>query len=283
MDTTVRTVDLANRVLAYREYGDPDGRPVLYQHSMPSSSREAEFFDAAARAHGLRLLAIDRPGMGGSSMSPNRSIVEMVRDVGVLINRLGIKEFGVLAFGGGAPYAWVLGQGMAHRVQAIAVVSGERPGDNYVLETAKAFMALGTLPFVGKRFRDPEKAGKAWADAFKHAGAADQAAAANESFRRIELEAIAEAFAEGSGGAAKDVALVHGAHWGFDLADVRVPALVWHGSEDTRIKLDDARRLVAQVPDARFTALDGEGHLSALVNHADEIVAALAASLPARS
>lgn len=280
MDSTVRTVDLANRVLAYREYGDPDGLAVLYQHSMPSSSLEAAYIDDAARERGLRIIAIDRPGMGDSSMSPNRSIPEMVRDVGVLINRLDIDSFGVLALGGGAPYAWVLGQGMAHRVRALAVVSGETPGHSHVVETAKAFMALGTLPFTKRRFLDPAKAERAWADAFKDAPAADQEAAADPDFRAVELAALANAFAEGSGGAAKDVALVHGAKWGFPLTEVDVAhTLVWHGSADPRVSLEECRRVTDQVPGADVRVLEGEGHVSTWTRHRDEILDALAAAM----
>jgi pimeloyl-ACP methyl ester carboxylesterase len=56
------------RRLTYREYRAPQGRPVIYHHGTPSSRVKPEAFGlpAAAAVSGVRLIAPDRPGMGGS-------------------------------------------------------------------------------------------------------------------------------------------------------------------------------------------------------------------------
>ncbi len=53
------------RTLACLELGDPEGSPVLYFHGYPGSRLEGRLAAGAARRHGLRLIAPDRPGFGG--------------------------------------------------------------------------------------------------------------------------------------------------------------------------------------------------------------------------
>ena len=54
------------RTLAYAEYGYARGAPAFYFHGTPGGRLEGRFLDAAARAHGVRLIALDRPGYGRS-------------------------------------------------------------------------------------------------------------------------------------------------------------------------------------------------------------------------
>ena len=70
---SLQRVRLADgRVLAYRVYGqtlEAASRAVaLYIHGFPSCSLEASLLAHAASRAGLALLAIDRPGIGGSSL-----------------------------------------------------------------------------------------------------------------------------------------------------------------------------------------------------------------------
>jgi pimeloyl-ACP methyl ester carboxylesterase len=58
--------------MAVDEVGDPAGAPVLYLHGTPDSRLARHPDDGLAAAAGVRLLAIDRPGYGGSSPLPHR-------------------------------------------------------------------------------------------------------------------------------------------------------------------------------------------------------------------
>lgn len=53
------------RTLAYCDYGDSRGHPVFYAHGGPGSRLEGSFFNETAARFGFRLIATDRPGMGG--------------------------------------------------------------------------------------------------------------------------------------------------------------------------------------------------------------------------
>ena len=62
--TPARTVGLGNgRTLAYLEWGDPNGSPILECHGNPGC-RVLVWDEAVAARLGVRLITVDRPGIG---------------------------------------------------------------------------------------------------------------------------------------------------------------------------------------------------------------------------
>ena len=92
-------------MLQRHEYGPRDGTPVLYLHGTPGTGREAAVLHGAARDAGVRLVAPDRPGMGGSPGTPVRRLADWPADVEGLADALGLERFAVLGWSGGGPYA----------------------------------------------------------------------------------------------------------------------------------------------------------------------------------
>ena len=82
--------------LSYDDVGDPAGRPVVYLHGTPDSRLSRHPDDGLAEAGGVRLIAVDRPGYGGTSPGP------LGDRVTALLGRLGIERAAVLAWSGGA-------------------------------------------------------------------------------------------------------------------------------------------------------------------------------------
>src|SRR5436189_4775048 len=83
-------------VIAFEQYGDPGGVPVIFCHGWPSSRTMARLTDDAARDLGIRIVSLDRPGIGGSSLQPNRGLSDWSPVVRQLVDHLGIGEFRVL-------------------------------------------------------------------------------------------------------------------------------------------------------------------------------------------
>src|SRR5256885_812391 len=50
-------------VVAFEEYGDPNGVPVIFCHGWPSSRTMARLTDEPARDLGIRIISPDRPGI----------------------------------------------------------------------------------------------------------------------------------------------------------------------------------------------------------------------------
>jgi pimeloyl-ACP methyl ester carboxylesterase len=75
--TTQQTVSLPDgRTIGLAEYGAPGGRPVLFFHGSPDSRLSAAILAGAADRNGVRLIALDRPGMGLSDPEPRRRLVD---------------------------------------------------------------------------------------------------------------------------------------------------------------------------------------------------------------
>lgn len=110
------------RRLAFAEYGDPQGLPVLYCHGFPSSRREAELIDPAARAEGARIIAPDRPGYGDSDPLAGRSIAGWSMDACALADHLGLPRLALVGVSGGGPYALACAITIPDRITACALV-----------------------------------------------------------------------------------------------------------------------------------------------------------------
>jgi pimeloyl-ACP methyl ester carboxylesterase len=53
-------------------------------------------------------------------------------------------------------------------------------------------------------------------------------------------------------------------HWGFDMADVKVPVRWWHGDSDHIVPFAHGEHVVSRLHDARLVAMPGESHLGGL-------------------
>lgn len=102
-----RLVDPAadGHALAYTEWGDPDGRPVLYFYGMPGSRLFVPDPRAAAD-EGVLLITADRPGTGRSDPQPGHAIGDWPADVVVLADELGLDRFGVVSWSAGTCYVF---------------------------------------------------------------------------------------------------------------------------------------------------------------------------------
>src|SRR5438046_9894978 len=94
-----------NAVIAFEEYGDANGVPVIFCHGWPSSRSMARLTDEPARELGIRIVSIDRPGIRDSSFQPDRKLSDWPRLLKQLVEHLDLRAFRVLAISGGAPSA----------------------------------------------------------------------------------------------------------------------------------------------------------------------------------
>ncbi len=102
----VRDIRLSDgRRLAYRDYGDPKGRPMLYFHEGLGSSLLPRDAHALARGLGLRIVSVERPGFGQSDPRPDYSFDGVAEDVVELCDALGLSDVRLSAILSGAPSA----------------------------------------------------------------------------------------------------------------------------------------------------------------------------------
>ena len=117
-DATITLAD--GRTLAYCEWGNPTGSPVMLVHGGPGSRLLCPDEDATAVA-GVRLLTVDRPGYGGSGPRPDPTLLGWADDVQALADRLGLDRFAMVGWSAGGGYALACAVRMPGRISAVGL------------------------------------------------------------------------------------------------------------------------------------------------------------------
>ncbi|CAI7644652.1 unnamed protein product [Penicillium bialowiezense] len=98
----------SGRTIAFSEVGDPKGHVVLCCVGMGLTRYLMAFYDELARTLNLRLVTLDRPGVGESGPyqvdEPNTPL-SWPDDVAIVCNHLRVTKFSILAHSAGAIYA----------------------------------------------------------------------------------------------------------------------------------------------------------------------------------
>jgi pimeloyl-ACP methyl ester carboxylesterase len=272
------------RVLAFEEYGDPAGFPVLSFHGGLSSRLDAAPAHEAAGAMGVRLLSPDRPGMGLSTFQPGRRLTDWPADVEHLAGALALDRFAVMGWSAGGPYAAVCAAKLGTRVTAAALLSSSVPLDLYGTTRGLAVEDRALLLLARHA---PRLASTVMKVSIVNASNARLLRAAMRAFPPADqtiltqwgppdhaLAFVREAMRQGTEGCVLDYK-IFGDPWGFSLEEIRVPVQIWEGSDDQTGPPDYREFLRRHIPHATVTVVPGEGHLSLLPNQAPSIFAAL--------
>jgi pimeloyl-ACP methyl ester carboxylesterase len=267
------------RALAWAEWGPADGRPVLFCTGAGMSGWLG-FGAPALPALGLRLLAIDRPGLGGSDPDPGKTLRSWAADVRALIAAQRLAEVTAVGFSQGAPFALTLaGHGL---VRAVAIVSGQddlahpRLAPLLPAEVA-AMVATARDDPAGfeRRFARAATAEGLWQLVLSMSGARDRGLYASAAFGAAFRRALDEGFARGAAGYARDLVNALGP-WPVAPEDVAVPVDLWYGAQDTSPvhSPDLGATLASRLPSASRTVDPAEGG-SILWTRARDILVAL--------
>jgi pimeloyl-ACP methyl ester carboxylesterase len=119
------------RRLALDDRGDPGGTPVLYCHGSPDSRLARHPDDSLALATGVRLLAVDRPGIGGSDPDPSSTPASVADDLVAVLDHLGIERAGVLAWSTGTLFALAFAGAHPDRCGRVVLAAPLVPADAY--------------------------------------------------------------------------------------------------------------------------------------------------------
>ncbi|WP_255151454.1 alpha/beta fold hydrolase [Halorarius halobius] len=277
MTADVTTVAAARGRVAYAEYGDPEGAPLVLFHGTPGSRLFGAVFDDAARERNVRLLVPDRPGYGRSAPRPDRTLADTAAFVEPVLDDAGVDRARVAGFSGGGPHALALAATAPERVTGVELVSTAAPPSLHDRPTAQRLLhglAAWTPPLLSALLR-----GQAWLAARGSPSLVagqytDDPAALDDATGRAVREEFLEAFADGTTGAVTELALL-GDEWDLPLDAVDAPVRLWHGDDDENAPLEGARALARQV-DGEVTVLDGADHLTALLDARDRLLDAAA-------
>ncbi|RIX30698.1 alpha/beta fold hydrolase [Amnibacterium setariae] len=278
------------RVLETWISGPDDGVPLVFHHGTPGSARPTRSMERAVHAHGLRFVALTRPGYGGSTRRAGRSVADVVEDTAAVLASIGAEEAYVAGWSGGGPHALACAARLPH-VKSALLIAGVAPFDAEGLDFL-AGMGQDNLDEFGLAV-EGEAHLRPYLDAQRpelQATTAEGVIAAMGSLLpdadRAVLTAefgedMAASFADAlrvsvDGWLDDDLAFVR--DWGFSLDEVRKPVVLWQGDEDLMVPFAHGRWLADHVPGVAARLQRGEGHLSIAVGAIDRMLDELIAA-----
>jgi pimeloyl-ACP methyl ester carboxylesterase len=261
------------RRLAYAEFGDPLGYPVLNCHGSFTGGLDIAVAGPVARQLGLRIVSPDRPGTGGSTRARGRTIAEWAGDVETLLDALEIERCAVLGWSSGGPFAASLGALLPQRVDAVAIVAGvvpldwpwDPPGEATSLLSPSLRLSDKWPGYSSLRFRAEAEMARCmprrwWARRSRSMPPADVAAVEGSG-----LALLARAVWKGlrrPGGTVDDYRAID-QPWGFAYESIPVPVRLWHGVEDPLVPCDWSREARRRIPGSVLFAVEASGHFVA--------------------
>jgi pimeloyl-ACP methyl ester carboxylesterase len=291
-DRTIRLTD--GRFLGYREFGDPAGSPVFFFHGIPGSRCGGELVANLAAEHQLRVIGIDRPGIGLSTFQPDRTFLDWPHDVEALADTLGLAHFAVVGNSGGAAYVAVCAARLPERLTFAGIISGMGPLSTpdglrtlplsrtdrllaHIAQRSPRLACLAAAPIVAHRI-DPDR--PATLQRMKHERALADLILLDEPHVATTLSRDAgEALRQGRRGVTWDL-ILYTRPWGFRLDQITAPVYLWHGEADITVPPQFGRVIAAAIPGCQATYWPDEGHLM-MISRADQIIGTIAANVAA--
>lgn len=278
--------------IAWDEYGDPAGDALMYYHGWPSSRLQARALHQLAIARRIRVISLDRPGMGQSTAVRGRRLEDWGGLIEEFADAHGIGRFVQLGVSGGGPYVLPCVERMPDRIAGSAVLCGAVP-----LGPDEAHQGLHPVYriLIGLRWMPP----RCFSPAFKLAGwmahgsverpplswlTASLPLEDREVLRHnprcvpVFVASFEEGVRQGGAGVMGD-ADVYLHPWKLDWQSLRQPIRYWHGGQDRNIPAELVRKLVTRIPGARLELEETQGHFSLALNRAPDAMGYLAECL----
>jgi pimeloyl-ACP methyl ester carboxylesterase len=240
---------------------------------------------AAAHRLGLRLVTMSRPGYGDSTRHSGRSVADVAADTAAVLDAVGAERCLVAGWSGGGPHALACAARLADRVDAALIIAGVAPypaegldwlaqmGEDNIDEFSKALEGEAAL----RPFLDEAR------EQLRHATGADLITGMSSLLPAVDRalltgevgEDMAAIFREGlrvgsDGWLDDDLAFVK--PWGFSLAEVTVPTVLWQGTADLMVPVGHGQWLAERIPGVASHIEDGEGHLSIGIGSIDQML-----------
>ncbi len=277
------------RELEYFVAGSEAGIPIVCHHGTPSTCPALVSWADAAESAGLYLIAYSRPGYGRSTRLRGRDIAHAANDTTYLLDHLGADTFVTAGWSGGGPYAIACGALMPDRCKAAASIAGvglfgasdldylDGMGDENIAEWGAAIDGPEVLhDFLNENYT-----------ALQTINGPELAAAFGNLFSEVDRAALTGEFADQlatsmrwalssgfDGWIDDDLAFVR--PWGFELAALAAPVMVWHGLQDNSVPPSHAKWLDRHIRVARLMLEPEHGHVSLVTAHLQTIFTQLA-------
>jgi pimeloyl-ACP methyl ester carboxylesterase len=279
------TVGVADgRELEVVVLGPEDGVPIFVHHGTPGTAGMFGMLVDAGAERNLRHITYARPGYGGSTRFPGRSVASCAADVVAIADVLGYDRFHSVGASGGGPHSIACAALLPDRVMSAAAIATPAPLDAEGLDWTAGMGSENIAEIAATRGSDDElqvylegEAGKV-----RKASAEDIVAVLGDVVSEVDRCAVTGGYADWVAGQFArslasgvwgwfddDRALFR--DWGFDLHEIGAPLTIWHGAEDRFVPIAHGEWLAEQTG-AKAELRPDAGHLSIAISSYGQIL-----------
>ncbi|KAH8819000.1 Alpha/Beta hydrolase protein [Xylogone sp. PMI_703] len=276
------------RNIDYAVYGPKDGLPLIWLHGTPSGYLPPPDLVALCEDKGIRIISASRAGYGHSTRNKGRRVVDAVADVQALNEHLGVGRCVVGGWSGGGPHTLACAARLPGCVAALCI-AGVAPYDAEGLDFL-AGQGEGNIEEFTAALQGEEELEKFCAQMRGNilntdvAGVIDSMSTLLPPIDKKALlesktlgQYLVDSFAEGlkvnaDGWVDDDLAFIQ--PWGFDLSEIKVPVLLYAGTEDKMVPYAHAQWLASRLPQENLKKhlMEGHGHISLFVGRTDKVI-----------
>ena len=267
------------RKLGIAEFGTPDGQPIVWLHGTPGARRQIpEEARKLADARGLRIVGIDRPGVGLSTAHQYEDIFDFVTDLEIVVDQLGIERFATIGLSGGAPVRhgrrrraarpraggrcarW---RGAERRPRLAAGRAGWASPSGSSRCCRSMRHPSGVFLTGVRARRSSHSARRRWSSTPASRRPATARCSPGPDVKEMFLDDLSE-----NGGRSMRALVADGIlftrDWGFEPHDIEAPIFWWHGDADNIVPLAHAEWLVPRLKHGTLFVRHDESHLGGL-------------------
>lgn len=281
-----------DRLMPYAEYGSkaPDAHPIIFCHGIPDCRLDACLLPSdqqVAEKLNIRWIAIDRPGIGLSSMQRGRTVLGWVDDLRQLIDHLKLPQYHIFSVSGGTGYALAAVMLLPReQIKGVGIMVGVAPWDAG-MEGMSLLNRLGYVTYkyypqffrwILNRWIVPEMQQKDLASAeqivrkeMKYFSAEEKEDMKQPGVIPALARLWVEVYRQGAEGHLED-SKTHTSPWGFEIEDVGYPGVkLWYGKKDVNTPPQMGRYLATRLPDSVLKEYEGKTHFT-MWHHTEEIL-----------
>lgn len=266
-----------------KEWGALD-KPVLFLvHGFPGCSEHGKLVSMSPLWESFRLIAVDRPGYGESTVQKNLTFLKFASQIKDLFKKQNIDKFSVISVSGGAPYALAVAYVMKDQVIKLTSVGGIAPLtlQNFKFmnrNQKKTWIAQRLIPTRVLQFglnrvwaQGLDKLEQALFTEIESFSEPDRKVFMHPEIQPVLIESTQLALKQGPAGIIHDIK-IFAKNWGFPLNEITCPVTLWHGGADDVVHLRFAQDMHGYLPKATLNFVEEEGHYSILLNCRDRIL-----------
>jgi len=266
-----QTIELPDgRILGYDRYGADGGKPLLYCHGGASSKLDIAFADEQLKQFNIDLIAIDRPGIGQSTVMPGRTLLDWSQDVRFVLTELKIETpIPIIGWSLGGPYAMACAYALPDLINKMALSGSCGPiGQLGSVKELDLLLdrILFTCPdylnwFVSLLLSVYSKLPTEFVrkDLLKQLKSKYDREIV-EAYTRDQCRKYMDNSLTNNGWGIVDDYVAVRSPWGFPLNAITVQTIVFHGDDDTLSPISQAHYLRSHIPKAKLHIVENQGH-----------------------